>query len=74
MEYSIKYRTAIFPETARFYTKTFDRNDAISEMRDLVFFQDAIVAWIEVDGEVIDRFAYTSEVCDAIKAVDATEA
>ena len=74
MEYSVKYRSVMFPEAIRLSIKTFDRNEAISQMRDEVFFYHAIESWIEVDGEVIDRFAFTPEVRDAIKAVDATEA
>ena len=70
MEYSIKYQAAMFPEATRHFGKTYDRNDAISMMRDLVFFHDATQAWIEVDGEIVDMFCYTPEVRDAIKAAD----
>jgi hypothetical protein len=70
MEYVIKYQTVLF-NVVRTFTKTSDRNTAISEMRDLVFFHDAQTAWIEVDGKIIDQFTYTPEVRDAIKAVDA---
>lgn len=69
MKYTVKYRN-FFPKVERLSIETADRNEAISEMRDLIFFGSAVKSWIEADGKVIDYFVATSEVVEAIKAAE----
>ena len=78
MEYHVKYETFIDQKILRIKRErhaltTQDRNEAISEMRDLVFFHDAQTAWIEVDGKTIDSFHHTEEIALAEKAARLAE-